>query len=268
MSRYRVGCTGWGYDDWRGGFYPTGAEPREYLGRYARVFDTTEIDSAYYQAPSREQTARWADATPAGFLFASKFPGDVTHKASLRGVDDKVDAFLRALAPLRSAGKLGPLVLQMPASFTRTKGASALGAFLASFPTRDYRLAVELRHASWWVPDTFRALEAADASLVWSVTESGRAPPRLTSGTLYARLIGDRELTKFDRIQRDQSSEMRWWRDRFEDEGRSAREAFVYVNNHLMGFAPQSVRMMRDILGLPALDLGAAMRDPGQQRLF
>lgn len=266
-SRYRVGCTGWGYDDWKGGFYAPGTPPQDYLARYARVFDTTEVDSSYYQAPTAQQTTRWDEVTPPGFLFALKFPGDITHKAALRGVDEKVEDFLRALAPLRVAGKLGPLVLQFPASFTRDKDEPALHAFLATFP-REYRLAVELRHESWWVRETFRALEQADASLVWSVTEAGRTPARLTNDTLYARLIGDRALTRFDRVQRDMTPELRWWRDRFEDEGRSARDAMVVINNNLMGFAPKSAALLMDLLGLPPPDLGAAKREEGQQKLF
>ena len=262
-----MGCTGWGYDDWRGGFYPQGAQPVDYLERYARVFDLTEVDSSFYQAPTPQQTARWAFVTPPGFTFALKFPRAITHEARLRDVRDKTDAFLAALAPLRTAGKLGPLVLQFPASFAREPNAKALDDFLSWFP-RDYALCVELRHESWWVPDTYRALSAANATLVWSYTESGRTPPVLTTDHVYARLIGDRAITKYDRVQRDATPEMRYWRERFEDEGRSARDAMVLVNNQLMGFAPGAAALMMQTLGLPKPDLTLAQRDAGQQSLF
>lgn len=267
MTRYRVGCTGWGYDDWRGGFYPPHAQPADYLERYARVFDLTEVDSSFYQAPGAQQTARWAFVTPPGFTFSLKFPRTITHEARLRDVRDKTDAFLVALAPLRRAGKLGPLVLQFPASFSRDEGARALGDFLSWFP-RDLPLCVELRHPSWWVPETYRALAAAGATLVWSTTEAGRTPAVLTSDHVYARLIGDRALTRYDRVQRDATLEMRYWRERFEDEGRSAGDAMVLVNNQLMGFAPAAASQMMAMLGLPLPDLTRAQRDTGQQALF
>lgn len=269
VSRYRIGCTGWGYDDWKGGFYPPGVEPKDYLRRYAKVFSVTEVDSSYYQAPGAQQTQRWAEATPPHFEFSAKFPGDITHRAALRDVDDKVDAFLVGLAPLRRAGKLGPLVLQLPHSFRRDKpgNADALEAFLARFP-RDQPLAVELRHESWWATETYRALEAAGATLVWSYHEHGRAPPVRTSDTVYARLIGDRELTRFDRVQRDHTEEMRYWRDRFEDEGLGARRIYAFVNNHLMGFAPSTAARLAEILGEPEIDLKAAMRESGQRSLL
>jgi len=266
VARYRLGCTGWGYDDWRGGFYPPGTPASEYLERYARVFGFTEVDSTYYRVPAREQVARWATATPPGFLFSAKFPGDVTHKASLRGAESTVDAFLVALAPLKAAGKLGPLVLQFPASFKREPNADALDAFLAALPA-DVQVAVELRHPSWFVPATYAMLESRRASLVWGVHEGGRAPPVLTSDALYARLIGDRALTRFDKVQRDLTPEVRYWRDRFEDEGRSARIAYVIVNNHFMGFAPETVDLVARELGLARPDLGAARRDGGQRSL-
>lgn len=267
MPRYRLGCTGWGYDDWQGGFYPRGTPASDYLRRYAKVFDLVEVDSSYYAAPRREQIARWVEATPPGFTFTLKFPGDITHKAHLQHVDEKVEAFLVSLAPLRAAGKLGPLVLQLPASFRRDKHEAALHAFLAAWP-RDVALAVELRDPSWWAAATYRALESAGAALVWSYSEYGRAPPVTTADWGYMRLIGDRALDKFDRIQRDHTPEMRYWKEHLENEGRVSREWYIFVNNHLMGFAPGTAARMAEVLGMPAPDLAKAMRSEGQASLF
>lgn len=266
-ERYLLGCTGWGYDDWKGGFYPPGTPPSEYLERYARVFRLAEVDSSYYRAPSREQAGRWAMATPPGFLFTPKFPGDITHQAMLRNAEATTDAFLAALAPLQTTGKLGPCVLQFPHSFRRDKDEEALRSYLDALP-RDLALAVELRHASWFVPETYRMLAARNAALVWGTHEHGRAAPVVTADFVYARLIGDRALTRFDRIQRDMTDEMRWWVKRFEDEGASAYRVYGLVNNHLMGFAPQSVVILANMLGVQSPDLAAAMRTPGQRSLF
>lgn len=267
LSRYRIGCTGWGYDEWKGNFYPPGTPPGEFLQRYARVFDLAEVDSSYYQAPSRALAERWATQTPPGFLFTPKLPGKVTHEAKLRGVEDALSQFLVALAPLRAAGKLGPCVASFPPTFTRERDADALEAFLAWWP-EDQPLVVELRNRSWWVPSTYKALEAKGVPLVWSVTEYGRAPPVLTAGWLYARLIGDRALTRFDRVQRDLTDEMRYWRERFEDEGASAETVLVMLNNHFMGHAPTTAVRMHEVLGLPPPDLSRALRPVGQSSLF
>lgn len=261
-----LGCTGWGYDEWTGPFYPAGTPAGERLRRYARVFRLVEVDSSYYRAPTREQAARWAVQTPDGFLFTLKFPGDVTHKASLRDADDLVDAFLAALAPLRVAGKLGPLVLQLPASFRRDRDEAALHAFLAAWP-RGQRLAVELRDASWWVPATYRALREAGAALVWSVTDAGRTPDVVTGDFLYLRFVGDRALARFGEVQRDASAEMARWRERFEEHAAQVDRAYVLLNNHLEGHAPASARRLAHLWRLPLPDLAAARRLPGQASL-
>lgn len=266
MARVLVGCTGWGYDEWRGGFYPPGTPPGEYLERYARVFRLAEVDSTYYHAPTREQAKRWADATPEGFLFTPKVPGRVTHDAALRGAGGAFEAFVAALQPLRAAGKLGPVVLQMPATFTEPKDGQALHDFLASVPS-GVRLAVELRHASWWKPSTYRLLESHHAALVWSDNQYAVTPPVVTTDFLYLRLIGDRALTEFDRIQRDRRDVLERWAGLLREHGAGVPQVLALLNNHFMGFAPQTAAYFAEALGLPAPDLAAAGRSVGQRSL-
>ncbi|HVL48336.1 MAG TPA: DUF72 domain-containing protein [Candidatus Thermoplasmatota archaeon] len=264
--RLRIGCSGWGYDDWLGVFYASGTPAGEYLERYARVFDVVEVDSSYYRMPTLEQTERWARATPPGFTFALKFPGEITHEAKLENVEGAVAAFLRVLEPLRRAGKLGPLLAQLPASFRAEKGRKALEAFLPLVP-RDQPLAVELRHASWWTDETYKALEAAGAALAWSVNADAPTPPVATADFLYVRFIGDRELTRFDRIQRDGSKAMEEMRERIAEEGRRAGHVFLFANNHYMGFGPGTAARLAEVLGEPAIDLAPAARPKGQRGL-
>jgi uncharacterized protein YecE (DUF72 family) len=70
--RIRVGTSGWSYPSWRPGFYPGGLKPEEFLGHYARRFDTVELNTTGYRLPSEEQFRRWAGAVPDGFRFAPK----------------------------------------------------------------------------------------------------------------------------------------------------------------------------------------------------
>ena len=266
VSRYRVGCTGWGYDDWTGPFYPAGTPAAEYLARYARVFDLTEVDSSFYRAPSPFLARRWAAQTPPEFRFAMKVPQEVTHRAAEPFNSQGLRTFLQGIEPVRSAGKLGPLVAQFPPSFKRAAGAARLTEIVEAIP-REYRLAVELRHASWWEDETVRLLEGRGAALIWSVYPGVHPPYRATADFLYARFVGDRALTTFDRIQRDATPAMEEMKRRFEDEGRSARDVFVLLNNHFMGFGPGTAQRMQEVLGVPKADLTAAQRGPGQPTL-
>jgi uncharacterized protein YecE (DUF72 family) len=255
--RIRLGCTGWAYEDWKGPFYPSQCNPSEYLERYAQVFDFTEVDSSFYGPPTAETTTRWAAATPDGFLFALKVPGEITHEKRLRGIDADLQAFLDGIRPLQRADKLGPLVLQMPPSFAWPQERAALEGFLGSWP-KDLRLAVELRDPTWWNDATFDLLRSRGAGLVWSINQYGDAPPVRTADFVYVRFVGDRQITRFDRVQRDLRPIIEQWKPRVTKE--DAREAFLVVNNHFMGFAPASARVAADVFGLAAPDLSKASR--------
>lgn len=265
MPRHWVGCSGWSYDDWRGPFYPTDAPPGEYLARYARVFDVVEVDSSFYRPPSPFLVRRWASETPDGFRFTLKLPRDVTHRPTAES-PEVLARFLESLEPLRSGEKLGPLVAQFPPSFHRTPGIDRLARLLEAIPPT-FRVAVELRHRSWWTPETLRLLADRNVALVWAVYPQVTPPPVATTDFLYARFVGDRALERFDRIQRDRRPEMEAMARRFREEGASALEIYALVNNHYMGFGPGTAQILREVLGLPAGDLSAAQRAPGQRTL-
>ncbi len=267
MPRIRVGCTWWGYDDWRGPFYPSGCPAGEYLERYARVFDLTEVDSSFYRAPPASITQRWVDVTPPAFTFAMKLPQELTHRATGERAGSILQRFLAGIAPLVRSGRLGPLVAQFPPSFHRDRGLDRLTAILDAVP-RELRLAVEFRHASWFGSETIGELEARGAALVWSVLPGARAPPVLTSDFGYVRFVGDRSLTRFDAIQRDGREEMRRMRRLLEEAGRTPREIFVLLNNHYMGFGPGTAVAAQEVFELPTADLLAARRSVGQASLL
>ena len=266
MGRYWVGCSGWAYDDWVGPFYPAGTPPGDFLRCYARVFRTVEVDSSFYRAPTPFLVRRWAERTPDGFRFALKVPRDVTHETARPAVHEVLDPFLSNLEPLRSRGKLGPVVLQFPPSFRAGTGRARLELLLEAVP-REYSLAVELRHSSWWTEDTRLLLEHRGAALVWSVVPETRPPPWVTGDFLYARFIGDRALTRFDRIQRDARPEIVTMKRLFENEGRPVDSVFAFANNHFMGFGPGTAAVIAEVLGEPLPDLSAVGRPPGQSRL-
>lgn len=262
---YRVGCSGWSYDDWKGPFYPADAAAGEYLERYSRVFDTVEVDSSFYRPPTPFLVRRWASVTPPGFRFALKVPRDVTHRTGPES-PGALEQFLEGLSILDHADRLGPVVAQFPPSFKAEDGRPHLEAILESIP-RDYRLAVELRHRSWWTDATLAQLADRGAALVWSVYPGVHPPYAVTGDFLYARFVGDRALTQFHRIQRDRRAEMEEMARHFSAEGRSAAEVYALVNNHFMGYGPGAAQMLREILGVGPADLGAAQRAPGQATL-
>jgi uncharacterized protein YecE (DUF72 family) len=266
VTRYWVGCSGWGYDDWVGPFYPPGTPPGGFLERYARVFPLVEVDSSFYRPPSMFLVRRWISVTPDGFRFTLKVPRDFTHEAAGPKATEALRLFLEGVRQFHAAKKLGAVVLQFPASFRRDRTPDRLAEILQQIPA-EYPVAVELRHASWWTEPTRHELEERSAALVWSVIPHTEPPAWVTGEFLYARFVGDRALTKFDHIQRDKRAEMETLRDRFENEGRSALTVYTLVNNHYMGFGPGSAQILQEVLGLPPSDLANAARETGQQSL-
>src|SRR5262249_27493146 len=189
-AEVRLGTQGWSYDDWNGTFYPPGAKQEDRLPFYALVFDTVELDSTFYGPPKPTIARSWARHTPAGFRFAAKLPREITHDALLRDSAPALTAFARAMEPL--GDKLGPLLVQMPAEFTRSGDAvRALEAFLAARPA-PIRLAVEFRHATWHVPATWESLRRHGVAVAWT---EWRELARRRGGTarlFFPRRVGAR----------------------------------------------------------------------------
>jgi uncharacterized protein YecE (DUF72 family) len=164
-------------------FYPKksmSAEAR--LRFYASVFDTVEVNASYYAIPDVLTVRRWAERTPAGFVFhvkawslmtghhprAQSLPADLarllsprprrTHRGEIEAgefppeaLDEAFRLFRAALAPLSEAGKLGYVLFQL-APWVHYDDARL--EYLASLPARlpGWTVAVEFRHRSW-LPD-------------------------------------------------------------------------------------------------------------------
>lgn len=248
-----MGTCGWSYPDWVGPFYPRGTQAGAMLGLYARVFDTVEVNATYYAIPPRARVEGWADAVPEDFRFTLKAPQALTHEArlDLAAAREVVDRFLHAVAPLGEC--LDTVLLQLPPSLTFESAREDLTALLeaAPFPVP---LALEARHASWSDDDAFALLRAHRVTWVWSDNPHVDTPRELTTDRAYVRLIGDRELTTFDRVQRDVAPSLgRWWERLFARKD-DLSEAKVFANNHYAGFGPGTLNAF----------LKAAGEDPRQ----
>ena len=250
-SKIRAGCVGWSYEDWVGPFYPPGSQPKDYLPFYSTVFDTVEIDSTFYSSPNDWLVHRWREVSPNDFQFTVKIPETITHEKRLRAYDAELTAFISLLRGLQP--KLRCLLAQMPPSFNYKDDFDALSEFLRDDKELrgDTKLAMELRNTSFFRDETFDLFWENNVCFVWSVNQYTRDfPPRVTSDFLYVRFIGDRQLTKFDRIQLNRTSILEEsWR-RISAVLDSVEEVFVFSNNHFAGFAPGTIREFRNIAGI------------------
>lgn len=218
------------------------------LGLYARVFDTVEVNSTFYAIPPRERVERWSQATPEGFEFCVKAPRAFTHDARLRmdkGGREALSTFVEALEPLGE--KLDRVLVQLPPSLAAQEGLARLSCLLDEGPF-PVPWVLEARHASWASEDVFDVLEAGGVTWAWSENEAYRSTARLTTGEAYVRLIGDRSLEVFDRLQRDPEPAIDAWAARLEDHEGQVEAARVFANNHFAGFGPGTVNAVLDRL--------------------
>src|ERR687887_506550 len=116
MRPVRIGCSGWNYPHWRERVYPKGLPARLWLEHYAGIFDTVEVNNTFYRLPSRSAVAGWAEQTPADFVFTVKASRYLTHMKRLTDMRSGVERFYERIEPLIEAGKLGPVLWQLPES--------------------------------------------------------------------------------------------------------------------------------------------------------
>lgn len=262
QQKIRLGTCAWSFEEWRGVFYPADLPPARWLEFYAHYFPAIEVDSTFYAAPTEATVLRWMECTPANFRFACKLPREITHACRLRDCSAELSAFLTALEPL--APKLQVLLIQLPPSFSPKDGKPALRKFLAQLP-RDFRFALEFRHAAWHRPQIIHLLEKHRVCWVWADTsplnERNLAPfefmPR-TADFLYVRLLGD-YTTKYDRdgTHLHHYGRLLWkreaaidsWARKIERQLADVRSVWTFVNNHFEGFAPETCQRLANRLG-------------------
>jgi uncharacterized protein YecE (DUF72 family) len=235
-GRIVVGTGGWSAEEW----YPDGLSPRDRLAWYAEHFEGVEVDSTFYALPSRRTVARWADITPAGFMFDVKLHRLLSrHAAPLSSLptDLRADAEVNergrvtltpeleaetcrrtwaTVAPLREAGKLSSFLLQLTPAFNpgghRLDELEPVVQALAPVP-----VAVELRHRDW--------LNRSDATLEW-FRSAGAAFVCVDLPAVDAPIV----LPSFDAVTRNDLGYLRAHGRNAEGylRGRTAGERFAY----------------------------------------
>ena len=240
MSETRIGCSGWNYAHWREVFYPQGLPESHWLAHYAESFDTVELNASFYRLPTRKAAAGWAQNTPDGFVFAVKASRYLTHVKRLRELDKGVALLYERIEPLVEAGKLGPILWQLPESFHRDdeRLASALGELPSG------RHGFEFRHASWFVPEIEELLHAHRVALV--VGDHPKRPFQTLTRTadwMFVRFHVGR-----GRHGNYTPAQLREWAERVR-EWRTEGDVYLYFNDDWKGFAVKEARRLKELVG-------------------
>lgn len=246
MVRLRFGCSGWDYDEWIGPFYRNANESK--LGAYARVFDTAEINSTFYRAPSPGIVQGWARYSPEDFVFAAKVPQTVTHDRLLdvgQGADRELAAYCALMRPLLDEGKLGPLLLQLPPRLRFVE--SAIHRFLDTLPA-GFAFALEPRNKTWMTIEAFDLLRETGVS--YTIVDEPLLPPDLhvTAPIAYIRWHGHGKDPWYN--YRYGEEQLKEWVPRLEQVASQAGTVYGFFNNHYHGYAPENCLQILRMLGV------------------
>jgi uncharacterized protein YecE (DUF72 family) len=285
MGQIRVGVSGWDYDHWEGGFYPTDLSDRERLPFAADRFATVEANGPFYSLLSPSSYARWYERTPSHFRFAVKGGRFITHNKKLGDAETALANFF-ASGVFALGDKLGPVLWQL--SSRHSFDARRLAEFLDLLPRdleqaatlarrHDHRVkeplveirdnhllhhVVEVRNDSFFCPEAVRLLRDHGVALAFSHAGDWPMREEITAGFVYVRLHGAPETyaSGYEPACLERFAErIRAWKEGGEPDdalritdlnppARKERDVWVYLDNDASSRAPADARTLLDRL--------------------
>ncbi len=233
--RIWIGTSGYQYPEWLGSFYPEKLSKAKMLTYYAERFSTTEVNYTFRSIPSAKTVQRWVDETPDAFRFSLKAPQRVTHFAKLRNCAEVMEHFTTQVDGLGT--KLGPILFQLPP--TLKADVAVLADFLTATASK-MRAAFEFRHESWFVDETFEALQKHNAALCIADTDDLATPVVQTADFSYFRL------RRVDYT----SADLKRWAKEVKNAADAAINTFVYFKHEETGTGPKFGAAMKKLLNL------------------
>ena len=257
MADLLIGTSGWSYSEWTGVFYPSSATNK--LSFYSKVFRTAEIDSTFYAFPTKGLVHGWARNSPEEFTFSAKLPREITHEKRLdtsKGAEAGLVRFLSLMQPLITTGKLGPVLIQLPPSYSYEEEFGKLKSFLELVP-EDVRFAVEFRHPSWLREEVWKLLRSRNVANV--IVDEPLLPPDtvVTADFAFIRWHGRGSRPWYN--YRYGEEELKKWIPKVKDVTSRVERTYGYFNNHFRGFAVENSLKMIGLLGVSAPEQDEAL---------
>jgi uncharacterized protein YecE (DUF72 family) len=184
MPQLFVGTSGWAYPSWKPEFYPEKLAQPKFLTYYASQLNTVEVNLTFRQLLKETTAQKWIAQTPEHFRFGIKAHQVITHIKRLKDAGEFVQRFFGTIQPLAQAGKLGPVLFQLPPNMKADP--KLLEDFLATLP-RGVPVAFEFRHESWFADDVFSCLRTHNRALCIAETEERVTPDVTTADFAYYR---------------------------------------------------------------------------------
>jgi len=144
-----------------------------------------EINYTFRRLPAAATLEGWVGQTSPGFVFAVKANQRITHILRLKNAEQATEVFLKAIDPLRTSRRLGPILFQLPPQMKCDL--ALLRDYLALLP-HGQRYAFEFRHQSWLADEVYTELRSRNISLCVAESEKLEVPEVITADFVYYRL--------------------------------------------------------------------------------
>jgi uncharacterized protein YecE (DUF72 family) len=184
MAQLYAGTSGWAYPSWKPDFYPAKLAQAKFLQYYATQLNAVEVNFTFRQLLKETTAQKWIDSTPAGFRLSIKAHQVITHIKRLKNTEDFIPRFLSTIEPIARAGKMGPLLFQLPPNLK--VDAKLLEEFLTVLP-RAVPSAFEFRHESWFTDEILALLKSGNRALCVAENEERTTPDVVTADFCYYR---------------------------------------------------------------------------------
>ncbi len=272
----RVGVAGWDYEDWKGPVYPVpaprGFDPLAWLSGW---FDVVEVNSTFYHPAAPRTVRSWLERVSGrpGFRFTAKAWRRLTHDRTPFGAGE-VAQVRDGLEILAAEGRLGAVLLQFPWSFRRDPENRAWLREVTS-ALRGLPLVLEVRHASWDVPELFASLAGQGIGFVnldQPLFPGSLGPTAVATARVgYVRIHGRNARDWFRAgASRDERydwlyapDDLRPWAERARELAASPQVTDVYVvtNNHFGGQEVVNALQLRSMVEERRVEAPATLWD-------
>jgi uncharacterized protein YecE (DUF72 family) len=261
LSNLYIGCAVWSFPGWVGDIFPTATRSKDYLNFYSRYFPAVEGNTTFYAVPKAKVVERWQAETPADFRFCLKLPRDFTHSGLLMPQRYKAFDFLDLVAGIL-AEKLAMVFMQLPPKYHPGYW-SDLEEFLEAVASVGVPLALEVRHADWFMPSHAEKLQQLlmelridrvilDTQPIYRTPKDPEYPfiCKKPDVPLWTELSGDRALIRYvshprlavnQRYMVDWAMRMQPWLD-------AGKEVFLFVHCPIEAHSPANARYFQQIL--------------------
>lgn len=209
--------------------FPEAYRSKSRLHYYSTLFNTVEVNSSFYKTPLFATYEKWALDVPDDFRFSIKLTREITHAKDLVGDWTHLEKFMRTAAGI--GDKKGCLLVQFPGKITLdyfSRVEQILERLTQRDPAEQWPLAVEFRHPSWYVGETWELLNESGAALVLHDMPKSRIWEVYTKASIvYLRFHGpegDYKGGYSPAFLKERAAEIKKWQQK-------GKDVYVYFNN-------------------------------------